>query len=158
MTHQPTIEGESNRRESPVTHLLAAPNVAHYASATGSFKLTWLLLALPADRRRRAAARRQAHQQVGPLLRLCAMAVISFVIGLIAVLRAEGHAREMRAPSTSTCSAGSRSTASSVDVGLLIDPLSSVFVLLITGVGSLIHIYSIGYMAHDPAGDASSPT
>src|SRR5690606_21886092 len=36
------------------------------------------------------------------------------------------------------------------DVGLLIDPLSISFCLLITGVGSLIHIYSIGYMAHDP--------
>lgn len=33
---------------------------------------------------------------------------------------------------------------------LLLDPLSILFVLLITGVGSLIHIYSIGYMAHDP--------
>src|SRR5690606_5520129 len=32
---------------------------------------------------------------------------------------------------------------------LLIDPLSISFVLLITGVGSLIHIYSVGYMAHD---------
>jgi NADH-quinone oxidoreductase subunit L len=38
-----------------------------------------------------------------------------------------------------------------VDMGLLYDPLSAIFVLLITGVGSLIHIYSIGYMAHDPA-------
>ena len=37
-----------------------------------------------------------------------------------------------------------------VDFGLRIDPLSLTFVLLITGVGSLIHIYSIGYMAHDP--------
>ncbi|MFI6293734.1 NADH-quinone oxidoreductase subunit L [Nonomuraea sp. NPDC050790] len=37
-----------------------------------------------------------------------------------------------------------------VDMGLLIDPLSISFALLITGVGSLIHIYSIGYMAHDP--------
>lgn len=36
-----------------------------------------------------------------------------------------------------------------VDMGLLIDPLSISFALLITGVGSLIHIYSIGYMAHD---------
>ncbi len=33
---------------------------------------------------------------------------------------------------------------------LLYDPLSSLFLLLITGVGSLIHIYSIGYMEHDP--------
>ncbi|MCA2178308.1 NADH-quinone oxidoreductase subunit L [Nonomuraea glycinis] len=37
-----------------------------------------------------------------------------------------------------------------VDMGLLIDPLSISFALLITGVGSLIHIYSIGYMSHDP--------
>ncbi|MFI6481490.1 NADH-quinone oxidoreductase subunit L [Nonomuraea sp. NPDC050663] len=37
-----------------------------------------------------------------------------------------------------------------VDMGLLIDPLSVSFALLITGVGSLIHIYSIGYMSHDP--------
>ncbi len=37
-----------------------------------------------------------------------------------------------------------------VNAALLIDPLSITFVLLITGVGSLIHIYSIGYMAHDP--------
>ena len=38
-----------------------------------------------------------------------------------------------------------------VQAGLLLDPLSAVFVLLITGVGALIHVYSIGYMAHDPA-------
>ncbi|MCW2880119.1 MAG: NADH-plastoquinone oxidoreductase, chain 5 [Sphaerisporangium sp.] len=37
-----------------------------------------------------------------------------------------------------------------VKMGLLLDPLSISFALLITGVGSLIHIYSIGYMAHDP--------
>ena len=36
-----------------------------------------------------------------------------------------------------------------VDMGLLYDPLSAVFLLLITGVGSLIHIYSVGYMEHD---------
>ncbi len=37
-----------------------------------------------------------------------------------------------------------------VDAGLLLDPLSVTFALLITGVGGLIHIYSIGYMADDP--------
>jgi NADH-quinone oxidoreductase subunit L len=37
-----------------------------------------------------------------------------------------------------------------VDVGFLLDPLSLVFVLLITGVGGLIHIYAVGYMAGDP--------
>ncbi|WP_406230808.1 NADH-quinone oxidoreductase subunit L [Nocardia sp. NBC_01009] len=38
-----------------------------------------------------------------------------------------------------------------VDFGLQLDQLSICFALLITGVGSLIHIYSIGYMSHDPA-------
>ena len=37
-----------------------------------------------------------------------------------------------------------------VDFGLQFDALSACFVLLITGVGALIHLYSIGYMAHDP--------
>jgi NADH-quinone oxidoreductase subunit L len=37
-----------------------------------------------------------------------------------------------------------------VDASLLLDPLSMCFVLLITGVGSLIHIFSVGYMEHDP--------
>jgi len=36
-----------------------------------------------------------------------------------------------------------------VDAGLMLDQLSVSFVLLITGVGTLIHIYSIAYMSHD---------
>src|ERR687890_446475 len=35
-------------------------------------------------------------------------------------------------------------------LALLYDPLSALFLLLITGVGSLIHVYSVGYMEHDP--------
>ncbi|MGB3303298.1 NADH-quinone oxidoreductase subunit L [Gordonia sp. (in: high G+C Gram-positive bacteria)] len=38
----------------------------------------------------------------------------------------------------------------SVDAGLRLDQLSMCFVLLITVVGTLIHVYSFGYMAHDP--------
>jgi NADH-quinone oxidoreductase subunit L len=37
-----------------------------------------------------------------------------------------------------------------VQMNLLVDNLSSVMVLVVTGVGSLIHIYSVGYMSHDP--------
>jgi len=36
-----------------------------------------------------------------------------------------------------------------LDAGLLLDPLSVAFVLLITFVGSLIHVYSVAYMEHD---------
>ena len=35
------------------------------------------------------------------------------------------------------------------DWGFLLDPLSSVMILVITGIGFLIHVYSTGYMAHD---------
>ncbi|CAG0937820.1 partial NADH-quinone oxidoreductase subunit L, partial [Candidatus Brocadiaceae bacterium] len=34
-------------------------------------------------------------------------------------------------------------------VGLQVDPLSTLMILVVTGVGFLIHIYSIGYMHHD---------
>ncbi|MGH7820436.1 MAG: proton-conducting transporter membrane subunit, partial [Candidatus Binatia bacterium] len=36
-----------------------------------------------------------------------------------------------------------------VDVAFLLDPLSAVMILVVTGVGGLIHVYSIGYMHED---------
>src|SRR5258706_5415228 len=36
-----------------------------------------------------------------------------------------------------------------VPLSLLLDPLSAVMIVVVTGIGSLIHIYSLGYMAHD---------
>jgi NADH-quinone oxidoreductase subunit L len=35
------------------------------------------------------------------------------------------------------------------DWGFLLDPLSSVMILVVTGIGFLIHVYATGYMAHD---------
>jgi NADH-quinone oxidoreductase subunit L len=35
------------------------------------------------------------------------------------------------------------------DWGFLLDPLSAVMILVVTGIGFLIHVYSTGYMAHD---------
>ena len=37
-----------------------------------------------------------------------------------------------------------------VDVGFLVDPLSITMALFVTGIGTLIHLYSIGYMHGDP--------
>ncbi|HYG98165.1 MAG TPA: NADH-quinone oxidoreductase subunit L [Terriglobales bacterium] len=36
-----------------------------------------------------------------------------------------------------------------IEAGFLLDPLSSIWLLFVTGVGMLIHIYSMGYMAHE---------
>jgi NADH-quinone oxidoreductase subunit L len=37
-----------------------------------------------------------------------------------------------------------------VDIGMIFDPLAKGMLLIVTGIGLLIHIYSYGYMAHDP--------
>ncbi|MFT7670585.1 MAG: NADH-quinone oxidoreductase subunit L, partial [Planctomycetota bacterium] len=37
-----------------------------------------------------------------------------------------------------------------IDVSMVVDPLSSIMLLVVTGVGLLIHIYSAGYMKGDP--------
>ena len=42
-----------------------------------------------------------------------------------------------------------KSAAFHADAGFLLDPLSSIWLLFVTGVGMLIHIYSTGYMAHE---------
>jgi len=42
-----------------------------------------------------------------------------------------------------------KAAAFQADAGFLLDPLSSIWLLFVTGVGMLIHIYSTGYMAHE---------
>ena len=42
------------------------------------------------------------------------------------------------------------SSGLNIDIGMIFDPLSKGMLLVVTGVGLLIHIFSIGYMAHDP--------
>ncbi len=37
-----------------------------------------------------------------------------------------------------------------IDIGMIFDPLSKGMLLVVTGVGLLVHIFSYGYMAHDP--------
>ena len=79
----------------------------------------------------------------------CATVIVSFVLGLaifLSTTSADSADRIHNVQLWSWFSAGSLN----VDLGLRLDPLSLTFVLLITGVGSLIHIYSIGYMSHDP--------
>ncbi|TKV59001.1 NADH-quinone oxidoreductase subunit L [Nakamurella flava] len=78
----------------------------------------------------------------------CATVIAAFVCGIIAFTGLTSlpvDERSVTADLFTWMSSGSFT----VDIGLGLDPLSATFVLLITGVGSLIHIYSIGYMAHD---------
>ena len=59
---------------------------------------------------------------------------------------------------TSTWRSGSESGGFQVDFAFYLDQLSLVMLLVVTGVGFLIHIYSVGYMWETPASTASSPT
>jgi len=73
----------------------------------------------------------------------------SFVIGLTELLAMLGRSPQERSVTQKLfewISVGNFK----IDAGLLLDQLSICFVLLITGVGTLIHIYSISYMSHDP--------
>ena len=127
-------------------------HAAGYADADRRLRLTWLLVALPAGRRGGAAARRPAHRQRGATCSACAPPVRVLRASALVMFFAHARARTpTTAQSTSTCSPGSRSAASTPTSAFLLDPLSMCFVLLITGVGSLIHVYSIGYMEHDPS-------
>ncbi|MDO8143227.1 MULTISPECIES: NADH-quinone oxidoreductase subunit L [Isoptericola] len=72
----------------------------------------------------------------------------TFVIGLVILLDMLGVDAEQR---VATSSVGTWIDAGplTVDLGFQLDPLSMTFVMLVTFVGTLIHVYSVAYMSHD---------
>jgi NADH-quinone oxidoreductase subunit L len=111
-------------------------------------QLAWLLLALPVGGAAVLLLAGRRGDRWGHLLG-CATVGGAFAVGVVLFVDMLGRAGAMRAVGVHgfgwVPAGGLR-----VDFGLLVDPLSMCFVLLITGVGALIHIYSIGYMADDP--------
>ena len=77
-----------------------------------------------------------------------AMSASSFAVGLYQLVAMLGRSTENRAV-TQTLFSWISVGKFNIDAALLLDQLSICFVLLITGVGTLIHIYSISYMSHD---------
>jgi NADH-quinone oxidoreductase subunit L len=115
--------------------------------ATGFFTLAWLLIAIPAASSAVLLLVGRRADRWAPYLGAAAP-LASFAIGLyyfINLLGRDEATRAVSVPLYNWISSGQWQ----IDVGLLIDQLSIVFVLLITGVGGLIHVYSVGYMAHD---------
>jgi NADH-quinone oxidoreductase subunit L len=78
-----------------------------------------------------------------------ALSAGSFAVGLFQLSEMLGRATESR-PVTQKLFTWINVGSFNVDASLLLDQLSICFVLLITGVGTLIHIYSISYMSDDP--------
>jgi len=124
----------------------AVTEVVHPAS--GITTLAWLLVALPLLGAAILLLGGRRTNRFGPLL-ATALSWASFGIGAAIFIAMLGRAAEQRAESLFLflwIPAGSFQ----VDAGMLIDPLSMSFVMLVTFVGSLILVYSLGYMEHDP--------
>jgi NADH-quinone oxidoreductase subunit L len=121
---------------------------AQPVAASGSFSLMWLLVGLPLLGAAVLLLGGRRTDRFGHLVGTL-MSVLAFVVGAVLFFALLGQ------------DAGSRTVVQKlytwipvngfhVDAALRLDQLSMLFVLLITFVGSLIHIYSIGYMEHDP--------
>src|SRR3954452_13757369 len=114
--------------------------------AEGLLAASWLLIALPLAGAAVLLLGGRRTDRWGHLLGTATI-VAGFVIALLCTIQLDGlDQRAVNVNLYTFFSAGQLD----VRLGLLYDPLSAAFVLLITGVGSLIHIYSIGYMADDP--------
>jgi NADH-quinone oxidoreductase subunit L len=115
--------------------------------ATGLFTVSWLLIAIPALSAAILLLVGRRADRWAPYLGAIAP-LISFALGLVYFIQMLGRdvaTRAVSVPLYNWISSGRWE----INVGLLVDQLSIVFVLLITGVGGLIHVYSVGYMAHD---------
>jgi NADH-quinone oxidoreductase subunit L len=118
------------------------------SAATGVTAYAWLLVALPLLGAAILLIGGRATDKWGPLLAV-GLSWAAFVIGFVvwvAMLGRDPGARAQSLHLYSWVPAGSFK----VDAGMLVDQLSMSFVLLVTFVGSLILVYSLGYMEHDP--------
>jgi NADH-quinone oxidoreductase subunit L len=114
-------------------------------TAHGIQSAAWLLVALPLLSSAVLLLLGRRADKWGHLLG-AAVPVVLFVYALFLFFSVKGEKnREITLKMFDWIPVGSFK----VEAGLLIDPLSMCFVLLITGVGALIHIYAVGYMAHD---------
>ena len=125
-------------------HALAATFTT--VPAAGALRLSWLLLVFPLVGATVLLVGGRRTNRWGHLFGV-AMPVAAFVYGVIAFFSLLGDTdRSQDVHLYSWIPVADFQ----VNVNLLVDQLSICFVLLITGVGSLIIIYSVGYMAHDP--------
>jgi NADH-quinone oxidoreductase subunit L len=93
------------------------------------------------------AGRKKAGSAVTGAIATLAIAA-SFVVSLMHFLQLQGMGEEHRVIEQ-TLYHWMTIGAFNLDMGFRLDSLNTLFTLVITGVGTLIHIYSIGYMSHD---------
>jgi NADH-quinone oxidoreductase subunit L len=117
------------------------------AAATGVTAYAWLLIVFPAFGALLLLVGGKRTDRFGPVLAVC-LSWASFLLGFVIILAMIGRDnadRAMHVQLYDWLPAGQFQ----LSAGLLVDQLSMSFVMLITFVGSLILVYSLGYMAHD---------
>ena len=127
---------------------LAAEGPQAAAQAQGMAALAWLLIALPLVGAAVLLLGGRRTNGVGPGLAV-GMSWASFGVGAAILVEMLGRAPGERAQHVHLFSWLPVGTLN-LNAGLLVDQLSMTFVMLVTFVGSLILVYSLGYMAHDP--------
>lgn len=129
----------------------AAEQMAN-VSATGLAEYAWLMVAIPLLSSAFLLVCGRVTDKWGHWLAVAA-SWSSFLIGFIIFCQMIGQApaeRSILAPVFTWFKAGGGNETIELSWNLLLDPLSMTFVLLVTFVGSLIHVYSVAYMEHDP--------
>ena len=127
---------------------VAAAHVEGTIPAVGVQRAAWLLLVFPLIGAVVLLLGGKRTNRWGHLLGV-AMPLAAFVYAVIAFAAMLGYPADQRSRDLNLFS-WIAVGAFKVNVALQLDQLSICFVLLITGVGSLIFIFSVGYMAHDP--------
>jgi NADH-quinone oxidoreductase subunit L len=117
--------------------------------ATGAQSAAWLLLAFPGVGAVVLLLGGKRTNSWGHLLGV-AMPVAAFGYAAVAFGQMLGYPAGQRSRDTIVYTLIPAIGRFKVPLGLLLDPLSICFALLITGVGSLICIFAVGYMAEDP--------
>ena len=131
------------------THLPAAvASLAAPVPAGGVLSVGWLLVAIPLAG---AAVLLLAGRRADPWGHWLGVLAptLSFLVGLVMLGVLLGRSPDDRVIGVHLFRWLPAGTLD-VDAGLRIDPLSLTFVLLVTFVGALIHVYSVAYMEHDP--------
>ena len=118
------------------------------SATSGVLSLLWVIIALPALGAVVILLLGNARTSKFAHLLGCATVLGSFVLSVLTFVTLLGRPEDDRQVGQ-TLYTWVEGGGFKVDFGLLYDPLSALFLLLITGVGSLIHIYSVGYMEHD---------
>ncbi|SCL24414.1 NADH dehydrogenase subunit L [Micromonospora nigra] len=129
-----------------LTYAQAEPTgTVAYATADGLLSSVWLLVAIPLLSATVLLLLGRRADRWGHWLGVAAIGA-TFLLGLTYFLGLRGlENKSVELSLWDFIAVGGLR----VDFGLLFDPLAAVFVLLITGVGFLIHLYAVEYMAHD---------